>query len=77
MSARPPAREEPERPGCGDTERSRFGIGNQLVCASVTTSPGREELAPNDRPPAPDDPRKLFANTQQHGTRMSPAMSTH
>ena len=26
----------------------------------------KEELAPNDRPPAPDDPWKLFANTQQH-----------
>ena len=39
----------------------------------VIVEDSKEGLDPNDRSPAPDDLWKLFANTQQHGTRISPA----
>ena len=45
-------------------------IVEAIVLAIVEDA--REGLDPNDRPPAPDDLWKLFANTQQHGTRISP-----
>lgn len=46
-------------------------IVEAIVLAIVEDS--NEGLDPNDRSPAPEDLWKLFATTQQHGTRISPA----